>query len=273
MIQLELRAMSLKTLKNFSFLLTGLLLGCSSSFTPGGGITPDPSLSSPTATVVANVGSTNQMILEDELGFINSLEDDMPDIINDAAGTSLGGSGSNRYVIRQARGDSDISDVEDIVTIDTTEDCTGGGTVQFIGDFDLTLTRLSAAGTFVGDYSIIYTNCTEEILFTASDSSCAVTTEVTGTFNNSLSLSFYEIDPSYNFSRVEIRDSVASNGPIEFVIESGSAQTVTYDYDLYTHTQASSETYTGDLTFDGLQYDVTALRDFIETATASSICP
>lgn len=268
--------MSLKMLEKFFCVFLILeVVGCGSSFVPGGGVTPDPSLSSPTASVVANVGSTNLMVLNNESSFLDGLSEDMADLIQDNLGIDTGGSASNRLtrsLSRHAISDNNTRDFSAAVPIDETSSCTGGGTKQFIGEFVLTANRISSSGTLSGDYSVIYNNCEEEVLFVAADSNCSVTTEVTGTFNNSLNIAFYDLDP-YSLNRIETRDTVVSNGPIEFVVESGSTQTVTYSYSLFSHTQSSTDSYTGSLTFGGLQYDVTDIRDFIEDAPAASICP
>lgn len=267
--------MSLKTLKNFVLLACfgGLATACGSSFVPGGGVTPDPSLSTATADVVRNVGAPNQMILNDHSGFVKGLAEDMAKLIEDSFGTDPG-AGSKKLVRSAIRSlnDDTTHDLSETVTVDETEDCTGGGTVQFIGSFDLTASSTSSSGSLSGDYSIIYTNCEEAILLQVTDSPCSVNTELSGTLNNSLSINFYDLDP-YSINRQEIRDSVESNGPVEFVLNSGSAQNLSYDFDFFSITQSTTDSYTGSLTFAGLDYSVTNVRDFIGTATASSVCP
>lgn len=269
--------MLFKRFKLLAFVSAFLVAGCSSSFIPGGGITVDPSLSTVTANVVANVGAPNEMVLGDQLNFDTDLSERMLEIIEDNLGfNNNDGAGSNFLVnssspafIQEDTSDSFTTTVE----IDETEDCTGGGTVQFFGTFELSADTSSSSGTFDGDYAIIYSGCEEEVLFTAADGFCSVTTNLTGTLNNSLSIAFYNLDPYGTQNRTEIRNSVASAAPLEFVIESGSTQTVAYDYTFFSHTQAASNTYSGSLTFSGLEYGVDTVQDFIGDAATTSICP
>lgn len=251
--------------------------GCASSFVPGGGITPDPSLSTVTATVVANVGAPNEMVLGDQLTFDTDLSERMLEIIQENLGFNTNDGSHSNFLVTPASPVFAQEDTPDSFTttveIDETEDCTGGGTVQFFGTFELSADTNSSSGTFDGDYAIIYTGCEEEVLFTAADGFCSVTTNISGTLTNTLSIAFYNLDPYGTQNRTEIRNSIASVAPLEFVIESGSAQTVAYDYTFFSHTQSASNTYSGSLTYGGLEYGVDTVQDFIGDAAASSICP
>lgn len=269
--------MSLKKVSRIFVMAAFFQVACASSFVPGGGVTPDPSLSTVTSNIVATVGSVNEMVLTDQTDFDKALADDMTTIVREALGFDTGDSVGGTFLVTLPHHSVASEDIPDEITrtidIDQTEDCTGGGTVQFFGTLELTANTTSASGNVAGDYSIIYTNCNEQILFEAADSRCSVETEVTGTLNNSLSIDFYSLDPFGSQNRTEINNTVVSNAPLEFVVASGSAQNVSYSYDFFSHTQAENDTYDGSLTFGGLQYDMTDVRDFIGTATSASICP
>lgn len=253
------------------------MTGCASSFVPGGGITPDPSLSTVTATVVANVGAPNEMVLNDQLNFDTDLSERMLELIEENLGFNNNDGAASNFLVNSSRPVFIQEDTSDSFTttveINETEDCTGGGTVQFFGTFELSANTNSSSGTFDGDYAIIYSGCEEEVLFTAADGFCPVSTNLTGTLTNSLSIAFYNLDPYGTQNRTEIRNSITSVAPLEFVIESGTTQTVAYDYSFFSHTQAASNTYSGSLTYDGLEYGVDTVQDFIGDAAASSICP
>lgn len=231
--------------------------------------TPDPGVNTPTSDIVANVGPVNSVILSDQVAFAQSLGNSIVSIVQDNVGQE-GDSGTGNFLIRY--GSNDIFNEEETFThdIDDSEDCIGGGTKAFSGSLDGTLS--SGTGSLSGSYSLIYTNCIEEVLLEASDGSCSISVNINGTFTNTVTLNFFDLDP-YDINDYNLDDNIVSAAPIEFVNEAGATQTVTYSFDLFTSTYTENPTLDGTLTYSNQTYEVEAVDDAIGTSLSADICP
>lgn len=231
--------------------------------------TPDPGVNTPTSDIVANVGPVNSVILSDQIAFAQSLGSNIVSIVQDNVGQE-GDSGTGNFLVRY--GTNEIFSDEETFTydIDDSEDCIGGGTKAFSGSLDGIVT--SGTGSLSGSYSLIYTDCVEEVGLEASDGSCSVSVEINGTFTNTVTLNFFDLDP-YDINDYNLDDNIVSAAPVEFVNEEGATQSVTYSFDLFTSTYTENPTLDGTLTYSNQTYEVEAVDDAIGTSNAADICP
>ena len=233
--------------------------------------TPTPGVNTPTSDIVANVGPVNSVILNDQIAFAQSLGSNIVSIVQGNVGQDQD-SGTGNYLILYGIDTTFDQDETFTHDIDETEDCIGGGTKAFVGSLDGTLSSGSSSGSLSGQYSLVYTNCIEEVLLEASDGSCSVEVNITGTFTNTMTLNFFDLDP-FDVNEYNIDDNIVSAAPIEFVNEGGTTQSVTYSLDLFISTNLENPTLDGTLTYSNQTYEAEAVDDAIGTSVAADICP
>lgn len=258
-----------------SFCLFLGLAGCGSGTGTGTGrgISTDPSVTATTASVALQVGSTNEIFLNDSLTFETSLADDIETTVDANIGTT---GNDNHFLVDGEPLDSADSNAknidEDVEITKSAQTCDSGGTKQLAGTLHLNVLYDSDQGTLSGTYSVIYSDCVELVLLTTSNGTCVVTTQISGTMTNVINIEFSQLD-LFNPDRYDINNTVTSNGPITFAINNGASQEVTYDYDVYDNSLAQNPSVDGKLTFGLSAFDPVAVSDFITTSTTSSVCP
>lgn len=232
------------------------------------------SVSSVTANVGTNAGPTNEIILDDVLGFSAHLANNLETYISDNVGNRDTATNFLAQGEPSAAADSNNeNDVDsDIEITESAESCSGGGTKQLAGVLNLQVFFNSDQGSLAGEYNIIYTNCVQTVSLATSNGTCSVDVQLTGVVINDVSIDFTELnenDPDI----FETRNNATTSSPLTFANGTGSTQQVTYDFDLYINSRLSSPDIDGELTFDGDPYDVVAVSDFIGTSTTAVICP
>lgn len=232
--------------------------------------TTDPSVSDATAAVVSEIGSTNQVILEDTMNTANELAGNLETFISNELGGpgKDGGSLLTKFAVGE-QGDQSA----DVDITESAEACSGGeGTKQISGVLTLTIDSETAdSGNMTGQYSIIYTDCLQLVRLDTSNGSCFVETQISGTITNTININFSQLDP-FEDDIWELTNDVVSSGPIDFSVDNSANQQVTFDYDFYLNTR-NAEDISGNVTFNTQNFTVTGIRDFISSATQAEVCP
>jgi hypothetical protein len=230
--------------------------------------TPDSDLTPPTTDATATLGPVTTLVTTDVLNELNDIADSIDEYVEEA--TDTGGGGPTENLVRTVSGED--SAIETTITIDHgTVDCDEGGNRQFFGTLDLVSNGSSEGGSAGGTLTFQYNNCIDIALLETSDGLCSMTTAINGTITTTVDLTYGELDP-FDDTDVNITADSASSAPLDITIASTASEQA-YSFSHAISASSTNDNLDGTVTMDNEVYDIVEILDFIESTTASVLCP
>lgn len=231
--------------------------------------TPDSDLTPPTTDVTATIGPVSTLVTTDVLNELNDIKTSIDEYVEDA--TDTGGGSPTENLVRNAVSSEDSS-IETTITINHgTVSCDEGGSKLFFGTLDLVSNGSSEGGSAGGTLTFQYTNCIDIALLETSDGLCSITTTIDGTITTTVDLTYGELDP-FDDNDVSIEADSVSSAPLDISIASTASEQA-YNFSHAISASSTDSNLDGTVTMADEVYDIVEIQDFIESTTASTLCP
>lgn len=230
--------------------------------------TPDSDLTPPTATVAATIGPVSSLVTTDVINELDDIAASIDEYIEEASNT--GGNGPTENLRNAISGED--SSIETTITIDHgTVNCDAGGDRQFFGTLDLISNGSTEGGSAGGTLTFQYNNCIDIALLETSSGLCSITTTINGTITTTVDLTYGQLDP-FDDTDVNIEADSASSAPLDIAIDSTASEQA-YSFSHAISASSTDDNLDGTVTMDNEVYDIVEIQDFIESTTASVLCP